>query len=47
MVQVLTSIKTSYVDKNVKPAKRYFYKIRAVGNENGVLQEGAEKRCAV
>ena len=47
LVQVLTSIKTSYVDKNVKPAKRYFYKIRAVGNENGVLQEGAEKRLSI
>ena len=47
LVQVLTSIKTSYVDKNAKPAKRYFYKIRAVGNENGVLQEGAEKRLSI
>ena len=47
LVQVLTSIKTSYVDKNVKPAKRYFYKIRAVGNENGVLHEGAEKRLSI
>lgn len=47
LVQVLTSIKTSYVDKNVKPAKRYFYKIRAVGNENGVLQEGEEKRLSI
>ena len=47
LVQVLTSIKTSYVDKNVKPAKRYFYKIRAVGNENGVLQEGTEKRLSI
>ena len=47
LVQVLTSIKTSYVDNNVKPAKRYFYKIRAVGNENGVLQEGTEKRLSI
>lgn len=47
LIQVLTSIKTSYVDNNVKPAKRYFYKIRAVGNENGVLQEGAEKRLSI
>ena len=47
LVQVLTSIKTSYVDKNVKPAKRYFYKIRAIGNENGVLQEGKEKRLSI
>ena len=47
LVQVLTSIKTSYVDKNAKPAKRYFYKIRAVGNENGVLQEGTEKRLSI
>ena len=47
LVQVLTSIKTSYVDNNVKPAKRYFYKIRAIGNENGVLQEGTEKRLSI
>lgn len=47
LVQVLTSIKTSYVDKNVKPAKRIFIKIRAVGNENGVLQEGTEKRLSI
>lgn len=47
LIQVLISIKTSYVDNNVKPAKRYFYKIRAVGNENGVLQEGEEKRLSI
>lgn len=47
LVQVLTGIKTSYVDKKVNPAKRYYYKISAVGREDGELREGAARSVSI
>ena len=41
LIQVLTGMKTGYVDKKVNPAKRYYYKISAVAREDGKLREGA------
>lgn len=47
LVQVLTGMKTSYVDKKVNPAKRYYYKISAVGREDGELREGAARSVSI
>ena len=43
LIQVLTGMKTGYVDKKVNPAKRYYYKISAVAREDGKLREGAAR----
>ena len=47
MIQVLTGMKTGYVDKKVNPAKRYYYKISAVGIEDGELREGAARSKSI
>ncbi|HBZ63225.1 MAG TPA: hypothetical protein DEO89_01130, partial [Lachnospiraceae bacterium] len=47
LIQVLTGMKTSYVDKKVNPAKRYYYKISAVGIEDGELREGAARSKSI
>ena len=47
LIQVLTGMKTGYVDKKVNPAKRYYYKISAVGIEDGKLREGAARSKSI
>ena len=47
LIQVLTGMKTGYVDKKVNPAKRYYYKISAVGIEDGELREGAARSKSI
>ena len=47
LIQVLTGMKTDYVDKKVNPAKRYYYKISAVGIEDGELREGAARSKSI
>ena len=47
LIQVLTGMKTGYVDKKVNSAKRYYYKISAVGIEDGELREGAVRSKSI
>ena len=47
LIQVLTGMKTGYVDKKVNPAKRYYYKISAVAREDGELREGAARSKSI
>ena len=47
LIQVLTGMKTGYVDKKVNPAKRYYYKISAVGIEDGKLRVGAARSKSI
>ena len=35
------------MDKKVNPAKRYYYKISAVGREDGELREGAARSVSI
>ncbi len=47
-VKTLPGSKPYYVDKKVKAAKKYYYKVTALGSAGGILTEGAASRiCSI